>query len=57
MVAIFIALDENSSVFGLVACARGGFGAAFETPSAILLVLEEDYCSGRYRWHDYRRSC
>jgi hypothetical protein len=57
LVAIFIALDENSSVFGLVACARGGFGAAFETPSAILLVLEEDYCSGRYRWHDYRRSC
>jgi len=28
-VAILIALDANSSVFGLVACAWGGFGAAF----------------------------
>lgn len=29
LIAIFIALDENSSVFGLVSCAWGGFGAAF----------------------------
>lgn len=29
LIAIVIALDENSSVFGLVACAWGGFGAAF----------------------------
>jgi len=28
-IAIVIALDANSSVFGLVACAWGGFGAAF----------------------------
>ena len=28
-IAILIALDSNSSVFGLVACAWGGFGAAF----------------------------
>jgi sodium/proline symporter len=29
VIAILIALDANSSVFGLVACAWGGFGAAF----------------------------
>ncbi len=29
IVAIIIALDANSSVFGLVSCAWGGFGAAF----------------------------
>ena len=29
LIAIVIALDANSSVFGLVACAWGGFGAAF----------------------------
>lgn len=29
IIAILIALDANSSVFGLVACAWGGFGAAF----------------------------
>lgn len=29
LIAIAIALDANSSVFGLVACAWGGFGAAF----------------------------
>lgn len=29
VIAIVIALDANSSVFGLVACAWGGFGAAF----------------------------
>lgn len=29
IIAIVIALDANSSVFGLVACAWGGFGAAF----------------------------
>lgn len=28
-IAIIIALDANSSVFGLVSCAWGGFGAAF----------------------------
>ncbi|MDD4122440.1 MAG: sodium/proline symporter PutP, partial [Eubacteriales bacterium] len=29
LIAILIALDANSSVFGLVSCAWGGFGAAF----------------------------
>ena len=29
IIAILIALDANSSVFGLVSCAWGGFGAAF----------------------------
>lgn len=29
IIAILIALDADSSVFGLVACAWGGFGAAF----------------------------
>ena len=29
IIAIVIALDANSSVFGLVSCAWGGFGAAF----------------------------
>jgi len=29
LIAIVIALDANNSVFGLVACAWGGFGAAF----------------------------
>ena len=29
VIAIVIALDANSSVFGLVSCAWGGFGAAF----------------------------
>ncbi|MFV0517913.1 MAG: sodium/proline symporter PutP [Aminipila sp.] len=29
VIAIFIALNPNSSVFGLVACAWGGFGSAF----------------------------
>jgi sodium/proline symporter len=29
LIAIAIAMDANSSVFGLVACAWGGFGAAF----------------------------
>lgn len=29
VIAILIALDANSSVFGLVSCAWGGFGAAF----------------------------
>ena len=29
LIAIVIALDANSSVFGLVSCAWGGFGAAF----------------------------
>ena len=29
IVAIFMAFDPNSSVFGLVSCAWGGFGAAF----------------------------
>ena len=29
IIAIMIALDANSSVFGLVSCAWGGFGAAF----------------------------
>ncbi len=29
LIAIALALDANSSVFGLVACAWGGFGAAF----------------------------
>ncbi len=29
LIAIVVALDANSSVFGLVSCAWGGFGAAF----------------------------
>lgn len=29
LIGVMIALDANSSVFGLVACAWGGFGAAF----------------------------
>ena len=52
VIAIFLGMDPDSSIFNLVSCAWGGIGATFGPLILFSLFLEEDDAGRRYRRHD-----
>ena len=46
LIGIFIAMDENSSVFGLVENAWAGFGGAFWSINTVCIILETNNLKG-----------